>query len=145
MTIRRQLRRDALADRVANGFLPDDLKRGLADNGMHEDLVLQLLEEAHHLKPGDRASTMLAQHLMELRMDPNYGPILSVYLGPAAKTPRCQNCCTELADVPPGRRGRRPEYCSNRCRQRVYRRRRYFRKHGTILSRAAAVPTQNMH
>ncbi|WP_280357496.1 hypothetical protein [Nocardia otitidiscaviarum] len=120
--------RDALATRVADSFLPEDLRGALKDLPPGEaDFILYLVngmadDPDSFLKPAQVEYVHRA--MSRLREDPGHHAALSPYHGrPHSYAPgRCRGCHRELA-VRSGP-GRPPKHCSNRCRQLVYRNRK---------------------
>lgn len=118
-------RRDPLGDRVANSFLPEDLKRALPglprtaqSTARH---LFDLLDATADRDGGPDQDTIewLAEILWSARLDPALRARLIAYLGDRAPAihGRCLWCLDPLPARIPGTAGRRALYCGRNHRK----------------------------
>ncbi|WP_194817978.1 hypothetical protein [Nocardia sp. XZ_19_385] len=116
-----------MADRVADSFLPGDMRRALTELAPSEESFIRHLVEGMASDPEEFSKPALIRYvhrgLSRLRHHPEHGAALLAYYGRALTEPgHCRACNRELgARCGPGRR---PQYCSNRCKQLAYRNRK---------------------
>lgn len=127
MSRRRLIHRaDALAERVASGFLGEDLDRAkqqALSEFYRRYLTSVLVSPARSI---DEIEFLARKPLSKLRHDPRSRASLIAYYIDSDQLPpdRCRGC-TGLMEAPkPGQRGPRRKYCDDACKQLAYRNRK---------------------
>lgn len=130
MSRRRLIHRaDALAERVASGFLGDDLDRAkeqALSEFFRRSLNRALSDEARSV---DEIAHLARGALWKLRQDLRTRSSLVSYYTDGDQLPpdRCCGCTAVMEAPPPGHRGPRRKHCDGACRQMAYRNRKRLR------------------